>query len=33
MNDYHYNENDYLSALVKATCDALPEPKPKAKKK
>ena len=27
------DDRDYLSALVKATCDALPEPKPKAKKK
>ena len=27
------DDRDYLSALVKATCDALPEPKPKAQKK
>lgn len=27
------DDRDYLSALVKATCDALPEPKLKAKKK
>ena len=27
------DDRDYLSALVKATCDVLPEPKPKAKKK
>ena len=27
------DDRDYLSALVKATCDALPEPKPKAKTK
>lgn len=27
------DDRDYLSALVKATCDALPEPKSKAKKK
>ena len=27
------DDRDYLSALVKATCDALPEPKEKKKKK
>lgn len=35
--DYFYiedvDDHDYLSALVKATCAALPEPKPKNKKK
>lgn len=27
------DDHDYLSALVKATCAELPDPKPKAKKK
>ena len=27
------DDRDYLSALVRVTCDALPEPKPKNKKK
>lgn len=27
------DDRDYVSALVKATCDELPEPKPKKKKK
>ena len=27
------DDRDYLSALVRATCNALPEPKPKKKKK
>ncbi len=27
------DDRDYLSGLVKATCNALPEPKPKKKKK
>ncbi|MBO4599555.1 MAG: TfoX/Sxy family protein [Bacteroidales bacterium] len=27
------DDRDYLSALTKATCDALPDPKPKKRKK